>query len=127
MHRVFVLDDEPEIVEIMVEYFQGEEFEVTGISDPARAVESIAAQQPDVVVLDIMMPEIDGYEVACRLKADSRTAPIPIIFLSGKERRDDDLRFSAFKGDLYIHKPVPLPELKESVLFMITHADSTGR
>lgn len=126
MHRIFVVDDEPEIVEIMVEYFRGEEFEITGISDPSRAPESIASNQPEVVLLDIMMPEMDGYEVASRLKADARTAAIPIIFLTGKERQDDDLRFSQSAGDLYVHKPVPLPELKESVLFMINNITPMG-
>lgn len=126
MHRIFVVDDEPDIVEIMVEYFRGEEFEVTGLSDPTRAPESIAFNQPNVVLLDIMMPKMDGYAVASRLKADSRTAGIPIIFLSGKERQDDDLRFSQFAGDLYVHKPIPLPELKESVLYMIDNITPKG-
>lgn len=127
MYRIVVVDDEPEIVDIMVEYFQGEEFDVTGLSDPARAVELVATKQPGVVLLDIMMPDMDGYEVASRLKADPRTAEIPIIFLTGKERQDDDLRFTKSAGDLYVHKPVPLPELKESVLFMINNPIATGR
>lgn len=127
MYRIVVVDDEPEIVDIMVEYFQGEEFDVTGLSDPSRAVELVATKQPGVVLLDIMMPDMDGYEVASRLKADPRTAEIPIIFLTGKERQDDDLRFTKSAGDLYVHKPVPLPELKESVLFMINNPIATGR
>ncbi len=127
MYRIFVVDDEPEIVDIMVEYFRGEEFEITGLSEPSRAVESIASNQPEVILLDIMMPEMNGYELASRLKTDSRTAGIPIIFLSGKERQDDDLRFKKFAGELYVHKPVPLPELKESVLFMINNSTGTGQ
>jgi len=127
VYRIVIVDDEPEIVDIMVEYFHGEEFDVTGLSDPSRAVELIASKHPEVVLLDIMMPEMDGYEVASRLKTDPRTAEIPIIFLTGKERQDDDLRFSKFAGDLYVHKPVPLPELKESVLFMINNSISMGR
>ena len=127
MHRVFVVDDEQDIVEILVEYLQAESFEVTGSSDPAHAQEAIALAQPDVVLLDIMMPEVDGYEVARRLKADARTATIPIIFLTGKERQDDDLRFSRSSGDLFVRKPIPLPELKESVLFMITNQPAAGQ
>lgn len=127
MHRVFVVDDEQDIVEILVEYLEAESFEVIGSSDPVRAPEAIAAAQPEVVLLDIMMPEVDGYEVARRLKADSRTATIPIIFLTGKERQDDDLHFSRASGDLFIHKPIPLPELKASVLFMIENQPTVGQ
>jgi two-component system, OmpR family, response regulator len=127
MHRVFVVDDEQDIVEILVEYLEAESFEAVGSSDPAHAQEAIAAAQPEIVLLDIMMPEVDGYEVARRMKADLRTAAIPIIFLTGKERQDDDLRFSKSSGDLFIRKPIPLPELKESVLFMIENQPTTGQ
>ncbi len=127
MHRIFVVDDEPDIVEIIVEYFRAQQFEVTGISDPTKAVEAIANERPEIIILDIMMPEVDGYEVARRLKGDERTASIPIIFLSGKDRRDDDMRFSSSDGELFIHKPVPLVELKESVLLIINSNIGAGR
>ncbi|MGB5106898.1 MAG: response regulator [Candidatus Zixiibacteriota bacterium] len=119
MHRVFIVDDEAEIVEIMVEYFESEEFEALGSSNPQHALESIARNQPEIVLMDIMMPEIDGYELARRLKSDSRTAAIPIIFLSGKERQEDNLQFSKCSGELFVHKPVVLQDLKASILLML--------
>ncbi len=124
MHRVFIIDDEKEIVDIMVEYFEAEEFEVHGSSQPENALESIARKQPEIILMDIMMPQVDGYELARRLKADSRTAAIPIIFLSGKERQDDNLQFSKCSGELFVHKPVALQDLKASIMLML---DATGQ
>lgn len=126
MHRVFIVDDESEIVDIMVEYFESEEFEASGSSSPQHALESIARNQPEVVVMDIMMPEVDGYELARRLKADSRTAAIPIIFLSGKERQEDNLQFSRCSGELFVHKPVILQDLKASVLLILESDAQAG-
>lgn len=127
MHRVFIVDDESEIVDIMVEYFESEEFEALGSSSPQHALESIARNQPEIVLMDIMMPEVDGYELARRLKADARTANIPIVFLSGKERQDDNLQFSKCSGELFVHKPVVLQELKASVLLLLDAHPEAGQ
>ena len=69
--RVLVVDDEPMVREILTRYFEREGFEVDEASDGRLALERIAGSEPDLVLLDLMLPEIDGYEVFRRLKASS--------------------------------------------------------
>lgn len=123
MNRVLLIDDEIEIIDVVSEYLQAERFQVTGLTHPERAVETAIRVNPEVIVVDIMMPEVDGYQVARQLKADSRTSEIPIVFLSGKDRQDDSLRFSLNDGQLYIRKPISLPELKEALLCVINQVN----
>ena len=84
-------------------------YDVQLASSGAQALEMAKASAPDLVLLDVMMPEMDGFEVCRRLKADAATANIPVIFVTAKnEVKDEELGFELGASD-FIHKPVSAP------------------
>jgi two-component system, OmpR family, response regulator len=108
-NRVLVVDDEPNIVDVitMALRFQGFEVESAGTgSDALAAVESF---RPQVMVLDVMLPDMEGFEVAERLGAER--SHVPILFLTARDAREDKLRGLTSGGDDYMTKPFSLEEL----------------
>jgi two-component system, OmpR family, response regulator len=107
--RVLVVDDEPNIVDIvsMALRFQG--FAVESAGTGADALSAVEAFRPDLMVLDVMLPDMEGFEVARRLGA--RRAEVPIVFLTARDATEDKLRGLAGGGDDYVTKPFSLEEL----------------
>jgi len=104
-YKILVVDDEPTIVRLMEFILARQGHEMLVAVNGEEALEKIQSQRPDLVLLDIMMPRIDGYEVAQRLRADPATAALPIIMLSAKAQ-DEDIRKGVEVGiDEYITKP----------------------
>ena len=104
-YKILVVDDEPTIVRLMEFILARQGHEMIVAVNGEEALEKIKSQHPDLVLLDIMMPRIDGYEVAQRLRADPATAKLPIIMLSAKAQ-DEDIRKGVEVGvDEYITKP----------------------
>ena len=104
-YKILVVDDEPTIVRLM-EFIlarQGHEMQVAVNGE--EALEKIRAHAPDLVLLDIMMPRIDGYEVARAIRADPATAGLPIIMLSAKAQEEDIRKGVEIGVDEYITKP----------------------
>jgi len=108
-HRVLVVDDEPNIVDVisMALKFQG--FDVESAGTGAGAISSVASFKPDLVVLDVMLPDMEGFDVAERLGAQ-RTR-VPILFLTARDATDDKIRGLSIGGDDYVTKPFSLEEL----------------
>lgn len=104
-YKILVVDDEPTIVRLMEFILARQGHEMIVAVNGEEALEKIKTHQPDLVLLDIMMPRIDGYEVAQKLRADPQTAGLPIIMLSAKAQ-DEDIRRGVEVGvDEYITKP----------------------
>lgn len=117
--RVLVVDDEPEITEI-VETFLSEAGYQVSVENSSRNAAAKARQfRPDVVILDIMMPDIDGYQICHELKQDPHLANVPIIFLTGKDRNDDMGRSFKAGGDMFIKKPFSCERLLEIVNLVV--------
>jgi DNA-binding response OmpR family regulator len=116
--RIMTVDDEAEVTTVICDYFQAEGYEITGYSDAQVALSALSSSTvlPDVILVDIMMPSIDGYEFSKRLQAEPRLKNIPVIFLTGKDRCDDALTFLKSGGQLYVKKPFHLSELKNLVM-----------
>jgi DNA-binding response OmpR family regulator len=112
------VDDETEVTEIICDYFRTEGFEITGYTDSHTALLALGDSKdlPDVILVDIMMPSIDGYEFSRRLQAEPRLKNIPVIFLTGKDRGDDGLSFLKSGGQLFVKKPFHLSDLKNLIL-----------
>jgi two-component system OmpR family response regulator len=108
-HRVLVVDDEPNIVEVisMALRFQG--FTVDSAANGREALASVASFKPHLMVLDVMLPDMEGFEVASRLGAQ-RTG-MPIIFLTARDATEDKVRGLSGGGDDYMTKPFSLEEL----------------
>jgi DNA-binding response OmpR family regulator len=100
--RVLVVDDEPMVRDVLARYLSQDGFEVTEAADGRTALERIAEQAPDLVVLDLMLPEIDGYEVLRDLRASS---PTPVIMLTARGEETDRIVGLELGADDYITKP----------------------
>ena len=108
MNRILVVDDDPHIREVVQFALYKEGFDTLEAGDGAQALERFAANRPDLIVLDITMPELDGTEVCRRIRQTSRT---PIIFLSSRDDEIDRVLGLELGGDDYITKPFSPREL----------------
>jgi len=105
---VLVVDDTPANLSLLSNLLK-EQYRIKVANNGIKALELAAAAPPDLVLLDIMMPEMDGYEVCRRLKADEATRQVPVIFLTAKtETEDEELGFAVGAVD-FIHKPISPP------------------
>lgn len=121
MPRVLVVDDDPVIRGLLEVNLQLEGYEVGLAVDGSDALAQIAADHPDLILLDIMMPGIDGWEVAQRLKEDPATAHIPVAFLTARAMGADVKRGTDLGVDAYVTKPFDPEELLELVGRLVGH------
>jgi DNA-binding response OmpR family regulator len=117
--RILVVDDEPEITDIVETFLTEAGYTVTVENASRRAVGKAREFKPDVIILDIMMPEMDGYQVCQDMKQDPNLSGTPIIFLTGKDRSDDMGRSFKAGGDMFIKKPFSCERLLEIVNIVI--------
>lgn len=127
MPRVLVVDDDPVIRGLLEVNLQLEGYEVSLAVDGSDALAQVTESHPDLVLLDIMMPGIDGWEVAQRLKGDPDTAHIPVAFLTARAMGADVKRGTELGVDAYVTKPFDPEELLELVGRLVAHgADGSG-
>jgi PleD family two-component response regulator len=110
--RLLVVEDDIDIGNMLKIYFSGMDFEVDVAVRGSDALEKTKHQLPHLIVLDIMLPDIDGYEVCRNLRTSMRTSHIPVIFLTQKDERSDKLQGLELGADDYITKPFDIEELK---------------
>lgn len=111
---VLVVDDAETNIDILVETL-GSEYEVSVAMDGESALEAVESELPDIILLDIMMPGMDGYEVCQRLKSNPKTSEIPIVFLTAKSGDEDRARGIELGAVDYITKPFEISEVKAVV------------
>jgi len=110
--KILIVEDDLDIAEMLNAYFRVQGYEVFTVNwgeDGVRAAQTVL---PDLMILDIRLPDIDGYEVARRVRSDRRTNEIPIIFLTEKRERVDRLQGFEVGADDYITKPFDVQELR---------------
>jgi DNA-binding response OmpR family regulator len=112
--RVLVIDDDAVILQLLRVNFEMDDYEVLTALDGQTGLGMAIQAPPDVILLDVMMPEMDGLEVARRLRAHEATAGVPIVMLSAKAQASDILAGEAV-ADVYITKPFDPLELLEEV------------
>jgi PleD family two-component response regulator len=110
--RLLVVEDDIDIGNMLKIYFSGMEFDVDVAVRGSDALEKTKQVLPHLIVLDIMLPDIDGYEVCRNLRTNMRTSHIPVIFLTQKDERSDKLQGLELGADDYITKPFDIEELK---------------
>jgi diguanylate cyclase (GGDEF)-like protein len=110
--RLLVVEDDIDIGNMLKIYFSGMEFDVDVAVRGVDALEKTKQVLPHLIVLDIMLPDIDGYEVCRNLRTSMRTSHIPVIFLTQKDERSDKLQGLELGADDYITKPFDIEELK---------------
>lgn len=110
--KILIVEDDLDVAEMLNAYFRVQGYEVFTVNwgeDGVRAAQTVL---PDLMILDIRLPDIDGYEVARRVRTDRRTHEIPIIFLTEKRERIDRLQGFEVGADDYITKPFDVQELR---------------
>jgi len=110
--RLLVVEDDVDIGNMLKIYFSGMEYDVDVAVRGSEALEKTKQVLPHLIVLDIMLPDIDGYEVCRNLRTNLRTSHIPVIFLTQKDERSDKLQGLELGADDYITKPFDIEELK---------------
>jgi DNA-binding response OmpR family regulator len=112
---VLVADDDPDILSLVTLRLELDGYEVIGAPDGERAVEEALERTPDLALIDVTMPKLDGYEVAERLRQHEPTSAIPIILLTARVQDSDVARGIEAGADDYVKKPFSPQELKARV------------
>ena len=123
--RVLVVDDEPAITELLSTALRYMGYEVTTAASGLAALDAAATAAPDLVVLDVMLPDIDGFEV-CRRLRDSRDF-VPVIFLTARDAEEDRVTGFIRGGDDYVTKPFSLEELTLRIGALLRRTRGRGR
>ena len=117
---ILVVDDEPDFVSIVQNNLEKEGFDVNVAYDGVEGLEKVRQNPPDLIVLDVMMPEKDGYEMCADLKKDKALAGIPILMLTAVADHVSSTRYSHYNGmsmeaDDYLPKPASAEDITQSV------------
>ncbi|OQX25574.1 MAG: response regulator [Desulfobacteraceae bacterium IS3] len=118
--RILVVDDEPDFASIVQKNLEKEGYKVEVAYDGVEGLAKVKANPPDAIVLDVMMPEKDGYQVCKELKDDAKYSNIPILLLTAVADRVSSTRYSHYDGmsteaDDYLPKPASAEQITESI------------
>jgi DNA-binding response OmpR family regulator len=113
--RILLVDDEPSIVKMVGKRLEVEGFDVLAAMDGQEGLAKAQAEQPDLIVLDLMLPRLNGYEVCTMLKQDVRYHRIPIVLFTAKAQDKDEKMGMECGANAYIRKPFRAQELMEKI------------
>lgn len=125
-NTLLIVEDDLDVADMLNAYFRSQDYEVLTVNWGEDGVRACQTNLPQLVILDIRLPDIDGFEVAKRLRENRRTRDIPIIFLTEKRERGDRLRGLELQADDYITKPFDIQELRLRVQNAISRAGRTS-
>ena len=117
--KILVVDDEPDLTDIINTFLEGAGYKVHTENSSVKALEKARSLKPDLILLDITIPVMDGYQLCSVLKTDKSTADIPVVFLTGKDPVEDDKRSFKVGADLFIKKPFSCESLLEIVRIVL--------
>jgi two-component system phosphate regulon response regulator PhoB len=124
--RILVVDDEPEAVELIEFNLKQSGYTVSTSGDGAEALKKARAQTPDLIILDVMLPEMDGFEICKALRLDAATSKVPIIMLTAKAAEIDRVLGLELGADDYLTKPFSTRELLLRIKKMLTRNQVSG-
>ncbi len=113
--KLLLVDDDPNLILLVQDYLEFQGYEVTTADNGQDALEILQHQVPDLIICDIMMPEMDGYELVERVRQDSRISWVPVLFLSAKGQTTDRVKGLNTGADIYLVKPFEPEELVAQV------------
>ncbi len=105
MKKILIADDRSEVVELVKVTLEGEGYRTIDAFDGSEALEKIRLEKPDLILLDIVMPKMDGFEVLSEIRKDPKTKDIPIIMLTAKGQKSDQEKGKELGATGYIIKP----------------------
>ena len=125
--RVLVVDDEEHITELVAMALGYNGFDTERVNSGRRALEAVERRRPDLIVLDVMLPDLDGFEVARRIRsAEGAGAKVPIIFLTARDATADKIEGLRIGSDDYVTKPFSIEELVERVKAVLRRSGAVG-
>ena len=123
--RILVVDDEPNITDLVATALRYEGFEVAVAGNGRDALSMVTSFHPDIVILDVMLPDVDGFEVRTRL--GERGEDVPVLFLTARDAPEDKIRGLTIGGDDYVTKPFSLEELVARIRAILRRIGRGGR
>ena len=123
--RVLVVDDESNITDLVSTALRYEGFDVATAHDGREALSTVETFRPDLIVLDVMLPDVDGFEVQRRLLDHAR--PTPVVFLTARDATEDKVRGLTIGGDDYVTKPFSLEELVARIRSVLRRTQGASR
>ncbi|MBA3053243.1 MAG: response regulator [Candidatus Omnitrophota bacterium] len=121
--KIFVIDDDPHIVELLQVGLENAGYTVLSDSDGSSAVAGVKTKKPDLIILDLMLPGMNGYDICACLKEKEDTALIPIIILSAKDTPPDKITALKLGADEYVTKPFDIDEMVTRVNTLLTRTE----
>lgn len=122
--KILIVDDEKQIVALVRLHMEISGYEVLSAKDGEEALAIIGKEKPDLMILDLMLPKIDGWEVCKRLRADSKIGSIPVIMLTARTETADKLKGFEYGADDYVTKPFSPRELMARVKRVLARAEN---
>ncbi len=113
--KIFIVEDELDFLSTLRERLEFEGFEVTTAVDGEEALKKIPEEQPDLILLDIMLPEMNGYQVCRELKSNPETETIPVVVVTAKSQESDKFWAKETGADDYVTKPFEMEELLQII------------
>lgn len=113
--KLLLIDDDPNLILLVKDYLEFRGYEVMAAGNGREALEILNLHLPDMIICDVMMPEMDGYAFVNKIRQDSRTSCIPIMFLSAKGQSQDKIKGLTTGADIYMIKPFEPEELVAQV------------
>lgn len=125
--KILVIDDEPEITDIIETFLESAGYQVRSENSSTMGIERAKTFLPDLILLDIMMPLMDGYEICQELKKSGKTKNIPVVFLTGKDARSDEGKSFKVGGVLYVKKPFSCERLLEIIKVVLQTVEKENK
>ncbi len=125
--KIMVVDDEPNIVQTLQDRLEMNEYEVVTAGNGREGLEKFEEEQPDVILLDVIMPIMDGHEMLEALRKRPRGQDVSVIMLTARSQTQDIARANACGIDDYIVKPFDLSELLEKIESVVEHRNAVAR
>ncbi len=124
--RILIVDDEVSVTELLSYHLRQRGFEVTALNDPRLALEAARSFRPELIVLDVMMPDLSGIQVCRLIRADASLKGIPIVFLSAKTEEGDRIEGFESGADDYVCKPFSPKELMLRVMAILKRSNEAA-
>ena len=115
MNRIYVIDDEPDMVELLATVLKGEGYEIETYTDGRAALARVLEEPPDLLLLDLMMPDLDGFELLKLLRLDSRGRNVVVLVVSARTGHRAQIETLQLGANAYIYKPFSPRELAAQV------------
>ena len=119
--KILIVDDEPDIVETLKFLIEIEGFESIIAMDGEEALKKAKEENPDVIILDVMLPKINGYKVCRLLKFDNKYKHIPVLMVTARSQEEDKVIGEETGADEYITKPFDINEIVEKIHYYLKH------